>query len=89
MTIHNNRFQVHAEPGVPETLTRLKLRYLSPKELSNLQGFPPSFQFPPDLTFKQCYRLLGNSLNVVVVQHLISYLFVLPLPHSPCQVERA
>uniref|UniRef100_G1PKC9 tRNA aspartic acid methyltransferase 1 n=1 Tax=Myotis lucifugus TaxID=59463 RepID=G1PKC9_MYOLU len=52
-------------------LLMLKLRYFTPKEIANLLGFPPEFGFPENITVKQRYRLLGNSLNVHVVAKLI------------------
>ncbi|XP_051465376.1 tRNA (cytosine(38)-C(5))-methyltransferase isoform X1 [Apus apus] len=52
----------------------LKLRYFTPREIANLHGFPLEFGFPDKITIKQCYRLLGNSLNVHVVAKLISIL---------------
>ncbi|XP_072507729.1 tRNA (cytosine(38)-C(5))-methyltransferase isoform X1 [Notamacropus eugenii] len=52
-------------------LSMLKLRYFTPREIANLHGFPPEFGFPEKITVKQCYRLLGNSLNVHVVSKLI------------------
>ncbi|XP_023776030.1 tRNA (cytosine(38)-C(5))-methyltransferase isoform X3 [Cyanistes caeruleus] len=55
-------------------LSTLKLRYFSPREIANLHGFPSEFGFPEKVTVKQCYRLLGNSLNVHVVAKLISFL---------------
>ncbi|NXX94051.1 TRDMT methyltransferase, partial [Centropus bengalensis] len=55
-------------------LSTLKLRYFTPREIANLHGFPPEFGFPDKVTTKQCYRLLGNSLNVHVVAKLISIL---------------
>uniref|UniRef100_A0A670JP35 tRNA (cytosine(38)-C(5))-methyltransferase n=1 Tax=Podarcis muralis TaxID=64176 RepID=A0A670JP35_PODMU len=55
-------------------LSMLKLRYFTPREIANLQGFPPEFGFPDKVTTKQRYRLLGNSLNVHVVSKLISIL---------------
>ncbi|NXI65829.1 TRDMT methyltransferase, partial [Anseranas semipalmata] len=55
-------------------LSTLKLRYFTPREIANLHGFPPEFGFPDKVTVKQCYRLLGNSLNVHVVAKLISVL---------------
>ncbi|NXU74012.1 TRDMT methyltransferase, partial [Oreotrochilus melanogaster] len=55
-------------------LSRLKLRYFTPREIANLHGFPLEFGFPDKVTTKQCYRLLGNSLNVHVVSKLISLL---------------
>ncbi|XP_023561203.1 tRNA (cytosine(38)-C(5))-methyltransferase isoform X1 [Octodon degus] len=56
-------------------LSMLKLRYFTPKEIANLLGFPPEFGFPKKITTKQCYRLLGNSLNVHVVAKLIKILY--------------
>ncbi|KAM9387847.1 tRNA (cytosine(38)-C(5))-methyltransferase [Phaethornis superciliosus] len=55
-------------------LSTLKLRYFTPREIANLHGFPLEFGFPDKVTTKQCYRLLGNSLNVHVVSKLISLL---------------
>ncbi|NWS83948.1 TRDMT methyltransferase, partial [Toxostoma redivivum] len=55
-------------------LSTLKLRYFTPREIANLHGFPSEFGFPEKVTVKQCYRLLGNSLNVHVVAKLISIL---------------
>ncbi|NXH72538.1 TRDMT methyltransferase, partial [Hydrobates tethys] len=55
-------------------LSTLKLRYFTPREIANLHGFPLEFGFPDKVTIKQCYRLLGNSLNVHVVAKLISIL---------------
>ncbi|XP_062848272.1 tRNA (cytosine(38)-C(5))-methyltransferase [Trichomycterus rosablanca] len=53
-------------------LSRLKLRYFTPREISNLMGFPSLFTFPSNISMKQKYRVLGNSLNVHVVAKLIS-----------------
>ncbi|XP_055970613.1 tRNA (cytosine(38)-C(5))-methyltransferase isoform X2 [Sorex fumeus] len=55
-------------------LLMLKLRYFTPKEIANLLGFPPKFGFPEKVAVKQRYRLLGNSLNVLVVARLIKIL---------------
>ncbi|XP_057589490.1 tRNA (cytosine(38)-C(5))-methyltransferase isoform X2 [Hippopotamus amphibius kiboko] len=55
-------------------LLMLQLRFFTPKEIANLLGFPPEFGFPENTTVKQCYRLLGNSLNVHVVAKLIKIL---------------
>nr|XP_033787169.1 tRNA (cytosine(38)-C(5))-methyltransferase isoform X2 [Geotrypetes seraphini]XP_033787170.1 tRNA (cytosine(38)-C(5))-methyltransferase isoform X2 [Geotrypetes seraphini] len=55
-------------------LSTLKLRYFTPKEIAKLHGFPPEFSFPDKTTVKQCYRLLGNSLNVHIVAKLITLL---------------
>ncbi|XP_069911557.1 tRNA (cytosine(38)-C(5))-methyltransferase isoform X3 [Oryctolagus cuniculus] len=66
-------------PNLPQeekitTLSMLKLRYFTPREIANLLGFPPEFGFPEKITLKQRYRLLGNSLNVHVVSKLIKML---------------
>ncbi|KAL4635309.1 tRNA (cytosine(38)-C(5))-methyltransferase [Arapaima gigas] len=52
-------------------LSKLKLRYFTPREIANLMGFPAHFAFPEKTTIKQQYRVLGNSLNVHVVARLI------------------
>ena len=54
------------------------LRFFSPRELLRLFGFPESnaFGFPAEITRKQCYALIGNSLNVTVATHLLGLLFL-------------
>jgi tRNA (cytosine38-C5)-methyltransferase len=56
------------------TLLPLRLRWLHPTEIANLSGFPPTFSFPSRLTLLQCHKLLGNSLNVTVVSHLMTHM---------------
>ncbi|XP_007436975.2 tRNA (cytosine(38)-C(5))-methyltransferase isoform X1 [Python bivittatus] len=63
-----------SEDAKLKNLSMLQLRYFTPREIANLHGFPPEFGFPENITIKQCYRLLGNSLNVYVVAKLISFL---------------
>lgn len=68
------------EPLVPTpapllaAMRALRLRYFTPAEVAALHGYPPSFRFPPHLTLKQRYGLLGNSLSVDVVAALLQYL---------------
>ncbi|CAM8895327.1 unnamed protein product [Rhodiola kirilowii] len=57
------------------SLTSQRLRYFTPREVANLHSFPANFQFPPQITLKQRYALLGNSLSVAVVASLLQYLF--------------
>lgn len=57
-----------------QQLAKLKLRYFTPREVANLMGFPQSFSFPEQILKKQQYRVLGNSLNVVVVARLLQLL---------------
>ncbi|XP_040823725.1 tRNA (cytosine(38)-C(5))-methyltransferase isoform X2 [Ochotona curzoniae] len=63
-----------SQEGKITMLSMLKLRYFTPREIANLLGFPPEFGFPENITVKQRYRLLGNSLNVHVVAKLIKAL---------------
>lgn len=70
----------------PEALRRLRLRFFTPHEIARLHGFVLNaghsdgggerkrFSFPPGVSLQQQYRLLGNSLNVVVVAALLRHL---------------
>ncbi|XP_055613236.1 tRNA (cytosine(38)-C(5))-methyltransferase [Uranotaenia lowii] len=53
---------------------QLRVRYFTPREVARLMSFPEDFRFPPDATDKQCYRVLGNSINVLVVSSLFDEL---------------
>ncbi|XP_077592030.1 tRNA (cytosine(38)-C(5))-methyltransferase isoform X2 [Stigmatopora nigra] len=57
-----------------QQLQRLKLRYFTPREVANIMGFPESFSFPEEISIKQRYKILGNSLNVLVVSTLLRQL---------------
>jgi tRNA (cytosine38-C5)-methyltransferase len=71
-------------PNSVEILRPLVLRYFSPSELLRIFAFNPPGLLSQDLTFvwpegiskKSKYRLIGNSVNVKVVQELIEYLFL-------------
>eukprot|EP00731_Ephydatia_muelleri_P021542 Em0014g133a len=63
------------EKECADCLAPLKLRYFTPREVANLMCFPRTFSFPPSATVQQCYRVLGNSLNIRVVAALMNYLF--------------
>lgn len=54
-----------------QVLSRLRLRYFTPREIANFLCFPATYHFPQDLSKIQLYRTLGNSLNVRVVSKLI------------------
>uniref|UniRef100_A0A7N8WLW2 tRNA (cytosine(38)-C(5))-methyltransferase n=1 Tax=Mastacembelus armatus TaxID=205130 RepID=A0A7N8WLW2_9TELE len=64
----------HSEEDKLQRLLKLKLRYFTPREVANLMGFPQSFSFPAQIPTKQQYKVLGNSLNVVVVAKLLRQL---------------
>lgn len=58
-----------------QLLQKLQLRYFTPAEISRLMCFPTQFSFPPSTTNRQRYRLLGNSINVLIVSKLINLLY--------------
>ncbi|CAK6977225.1 tRNA (cytosine(38)-C(5))-methyltransferase isoform X2 [Scomber scombrus] len=64
----------YSEEEKLQQLLKLKLRYFTPREVANLMGFPQNFSFPEQIHTKQRYRVLGNSLNVVVVAKLLQQL---------------
>eukprot|EP00798_Chlamydomonas_sp_ICE-L_P014275 gene14275-20249_t len=61
----------------------VKLHYFTLKEVANLHSFPSSFYFPANVTLRQRYQLLGNSLSVAVVADLIKYLLMEGLHVGP------
>lgn len=48
------------------------LRRFSPTEILRLLGFPRSYALPPDLPRPAAWRLVGNSLSVPAVRHVLS-----------------
>lgn len=59
-----------------DLLKSLQLRYFTPTEVTRLMCFPENgFSFPVKISNKSRYRLLGNSVNVLVVSELIKLLF--------------
>jgi site-specific DNA-cytosine methylase len=48
------------------------LRRFSPQEILGLLGFPPDFRLPPTLSTQVAWRLVGNSLSVPAVRHVLS-----------------
>lgn len=58
-----------------DLLKTLQLRYFTPNEVARLMCFPVNeFSFPEKISYKSRYRLLGNSVNVLVVSELIKLL---------------
>lgn len=55
---------------------KLGIRYFTPIEIARFHSFPADYRFPPSLTVKQCYQLLGNSLSVAVVADLLRYMLM-------------
>ncbi|KAH9005768.1 S-adenosyl-L-methionine-dependent methyltransferase [Lactarius hatsudake] len=71
--------QARGDESAVEILHPLRLRYFSPGELLRLfcfedVGTDSSFRWPDGISTKTKYRLLGNSVNVLVVATLIELL---------------
>ena len=50
------------------------IRYFTPNEILKLMCFSENYSFPKNISDKSKYRLLGNSINVKVVNILIDFL---------------
>jgi hypothetical protein len=59
-----------------------RLRKFTPEELLTLFGFPSHFHFPDDITLEHKYKLVGNSISVVVVTELVTELLFSMDGHS-------
>nr|SVE75902.1 EOG090X0A4V [Daphnia hispanica] len=70
----HKKFAELEEDGDVAHLKPLQLRYFTPREIANLMGFPVHFSFPETSSIRTRYRLLGNSLNVLVVSSLLKIL---------------
>jgi len=53
----------------------VRLRYFTVKEVTRLHSLPDDFAWPDNLTLRQRYTLLGNSMSVACVAPLFDYLF--------------
>ena len=54
-----------------------QLRFFTPQEVSNLMSFPSHFKFPDQVTDRQRYKLLGNSVNVQAVSFILRCMFLM------------
>ena len=57
--------------AVPSVDGGERLRHFSPGEILRCLGYPRSFQIPGQLTPRQAWSLVGNSLAVPVVRHVL------------------
>uniref|UniRef100_A0A182Q262 tRNA (cytosine(38)-C(5))-methyltransferase n=1 Tax=Anopheles farauti TaxID=69004 RepID=A0A182Q262_9DIPT len=73
-TIYNRAMNADDDDTKLTVLQKLRMRYFTPKEVSRLMSFPEYFNFPGTITLKQRYRVLGNSVNVLVVSELLQEL---------------
>lgn len=51
-----------------------RVTHFHPREIARLLGFPESFVLPADLSTRQAWHLLGNSLAVPVISHILDLL---------------
>lgn len=56
------------------------VRYFTPREVANLHGLPRESCFPDDVSLKQRYKLLGNSLSVDCVVPLLQSMLLRQSP---------
>jgi site-specific DNA-cytosine methylase len=47
------------------------IRRFSPQEIARLMGFGDIFQFPPGMTTRKAWQLIGNSLSVDAVRWVL------------------
>lgn len=69
------RLHLESDPYVPysgNVPERMLLRLFTPGEIARLHGFPEGYSFPPHVRRNQQYALLGNSLSVDCVAHLLT-----------------
>ncbi len=48
------------------------VRRFSPQEILRLLCFPPGFRLPESLTLRKAWELVGNSLSVAAVRHVLA-----------------
>ncbi|CAG8481610.1 2630_t:CDS:2 [Diversispora eburnea] len=60
---NNNSSPPQSQEEIISSLRLLKLRYFTEYEISSIMGFPKEFSFSPEITLKQRYKVLGNSIN--------------------------
>ena len=59
------------DPNWAKDMDLTKLRYFSGLEMARLMGFSSSFSFPSNCTYRQQWKLVGNSLNVRVASKVV------------------
>ncbi len=64
-------------------ITPRGLRRFSPDEILRLLGFPSWYTLPPDLSHDHAWPLLGNSLSVPAVRHVLAAILALAAPGPP------
>jgi DNA (cytosine-5)-methyltransferase 1 len=54
--------------NVPIVKDKKGIRKLTPRECANFQGFDETFSFPKELALSHCYKQIGNSVTVKVIE---------------------
>lgn len=65
-----------------------QIRLFSPREMLNFFGFPENYTFADTMSSRQKYRVIGQSVNVVVVRALMHSIFCTKLTHSKASFFR-
>jgi tRNA (cytosine38-C5)-methyltransferase len=73
-SVDDKELQVILEDPL-EASKLLGLRMFSPEEISRIHMFPKTFEFPSHISLQQRWKLLGNSMNIMVVSELLALLF--------------
>lgn len=68
--------------NVPLILDDKGIRKLTPRECFNLQGFPESYQLPPNLSDSKLYKLAGNAVSIPVIEKIIKEITILCLENQ-------
>ena len=66
--------------NVPLILTDKGIRKLSPKECLNFQGFPNDYRFPNSIPLSACYKQVGNSVVVPLVEKVCQQIMKIITP---------
>lgn len=61
--------------NVPLILSDRGIRKLTPRETFNIQGFPPNFKFPSDISDGQLYKQAGNSVVIPVIERIADHIW--------------
>jgi DNA (cytosine-5)-methyltransferase 1 len=64
--------QTEMAASLGETRLRGRVRRFSPQEILRLLCFPAGFRLPESLTLRKAWELVGNSLSVAAVRHVLA-----------------
>lgn len=64
-----------------------QIRMFSPREMLNIFGFPDDFVMPNNMTTRQKYRAIGQSVNIVAVQAMMHSVFCSSRQDCDCHTK--